>query len=120
MSLTRFNRLITASVRALFAVCVAVLLVFSHVMPAQAIGSSPSSHSKGAEVLDETYEKSKEALRNEPRSMGELQSDAQQGVNEVQGTADRDKLYTPENSNHRADSVEQNIKEGLERVTGKR
>lgn len=124
MNLTHLKRLIKASARYFVMICVGALLIFSQIQPAFAIekgsSSTPSSPSKGAEVLDDIYETSKESLRNEPRSRQELEDTANPGINEVQGTADSDKTYRPAESSQRADSIEQNIKEGLEKVTGNR
>lgn len=100
-----------AIARVLVAVCVAVLLTVSHVLPAFAASSHESSDS-----LPRVRNKSEQALKEEPRSRSKVQTEAQKGVNEVQGGADAQRMNHPDNS-QQATSVEEKVREGLSNIT---
>lgn len=95
-----------------------VLLFFVSAAPAFAIGSSPSHPTKGEEPLDEILKESQESIKGGPRQMNEVQSKANRGLNEVQGSANVENMNRPENSS--AEAVSEQVKEALESVTGKK
>jgi hypothetical protein len=105
-------------VRFLVAAFVSTLLFLTNAFPALAISTSPSSLQKGEAPINDIYEKSKDVLKAEPRTQEELQTEANKGINEIQGDADRDQMNTPENSQDAVTAKEQ-LERVLERVTGK-
>ncbi|MGF1521183.1 MAG: hypothetical protein ACFBSF_02520 [Leptolyngbyaceae cyanobacterium] len=85
-------------VRAALAVAACALLMFGAVSPAVAFGSSPSSPSKGTAEMNDLQATSKQAVRGESRSLEEVQSKAENGLNGVQGSAGANKMNTPGDS----------------------
>lgn len=104
-------------VRLLIVASVCCLLFLVNILPAAAIGSSPSNPSEGATRLDEIYRKSEEVTKADPLSMEETQREANRGVNEIQGAADIHQMNRPENSGQ-ATAVEEQVKRVLEKVKG--
>ncbi len=102
----------------LMAIFVAVSMLFSSVAPANALGSDRSNLRSGEAKLDKIYEKSEDALRTPPLSPEKAVPNAVEGINEVQGAADAEKMKRPENS-QQATSVEEQIKKTLEKATNK-
>lgn len=104
-------------VRLLLTACVCALLLFSQVMPAySATQSSPTS---GEANLTKIEEEAQKAVLEDPYSREKTQAKANEGLNEVQGAADAEKQLRPSNTKPGAESVEQKVKEALEKVTGK-
>lgn len=102
--------------RLLLAVCVCALLVFSSVTPAYSATSS--SPTKGETKLLDIEKKSQDAVLDNPWSLKDTQEEANKGLNEIQGSADADKMKRPENSQG-AESIEQKIQKTLEKAEGK-
>jgi hypothetical protein len=105
--------------RLLVMIVACAFLFFSNVLPALAISSSPSDPRSGETPLNEIFEKSEDALKAEPRSMRELQSEASKGYNEIQGDADfnAEEMKRPENSQD-AVTAEDQVKNALKKITG--
>ena len=99
-----------AIARVLIAVCFGVLLTLSHVLPAAA-----SSH-EGSDSLPKVRNKSEQVLQEEPRGRNKVQTEARRGVNEVQGSADANRMNRPENSQQET-TVEEKVREGLSNIT---
>lgn len=109
---------LTASVRPFVIAAVCTLFLFTSVAPALAIGGSNSSPSKGLEQLNGVQDKSEEAISGDLSSNNDGESvmkNSAEGLNGVQGKADKEDMYSPENSS--ATSVEENIEAALEEVT---
>ena len=109
-------------VRFLVAVCVCTLLLFSHPFPAYSAPVNPTGNqtapTEGESQLLQIEREAQEAVLKDPYSREETQYKASQGLNEVQGAADLDKMKRPENSQG-ATSVEDKVKNALEKVTGR-
>jgi len=92
----------------LIAIVFSVLFLF-HTLPASAIGSSPSDPRSGEVQLDAIYEKSEDALRQEPRTLKQIQTQSSKGYNEVQGAADlnNQQMQRPENSQDTTTAADQ-------------
>ncbi|GEM_PF-1810001 len=92
------------------------LLVFSGLSPALALDRATSSPSEGAAVLDNIKNESKDAVQDGVDRSQKIQNKAQSGPNEVQGSADLHKMYTPRNSddNTGATSVRKQIENVFE------
>jgi hypothetical protein len=78
-------------------------LVFASGFPALAArsGSNPSNGANannGAVHLDEIQDRTQEAVENPELSLNPLDKLPEDGLNEVQGTADRDKMLNNSNS----------------------
>jgi hypothetical protein len=102
--------------RLLVALCACAFLIFANAVPAFAAKSDPR---QGEEQLLGIEAKSQEKALEQPSSRAETQAEANAGINEIQGAADKEKMYTPEKS-ARAGSVERNVQKSLEKVTGNR
>ncbi|WP_346293826.1 hypothetical protein [Sphaerothrix gracilis] len=103
-------------VRVCLSFAIAAVLMLSYVSPAAALGGRQSAPNEGVDQLQGVQEKSEQALKREPRSREDVQSDAAQGTNEIQGAADAEKMYRPENS-QASESIEQRVEEALSDVT---
>ncbi len=116
-----FNKLSALLVRlrpfAIAATCAFVLFV--NAAPAFAFGNSSSQPEKGLEQLNGVQEMSEDAItkngKNDMSSMRNVSKNAEKGLNEVQGAADKENMISP--SSARAESVESNIEEALESIT---
>ena len=76
-----------------------------------------SNPSQGVTPLKTIEQKSKEALRSEPRNLSEVQTEAKKGINAVQGAADSEKMKNPANA--KSTSVEEQVSDVLSNITGK-
>lgn len=97
---------------------VCALLLFTSATPALAFGNSSSSPAKGVEQLNGVQKESEKAISGDLSSNNDGKSvmkNSAEGLNGVQGKADREDMYSPEGA--KATSVEENIKETLEEIT---
>lgn len=115
MSFISFNLPTQRLVRALVAVCICAMLFVSSAFPAFAITSNPT---KGEDKLLGIEKEAQEAVQNKPMGLKETQEKASEGPNEVQGDADMDKMKNASNTN--ATSFEQQVKNVVEGITGKK
>jgi len=118
----RFKLSALRPVRFLVAVCVCALLVFSNAFPAYSDPVNPTASrtapEKGEEQLRSIEREAQEAVIETPYSREKTQAKANEGLNEIQGTADIEKMKRPENT--QATSVEEKSKNFLEALTGKK
>lgn len=116
----RLNLSTLRPIRFLLAVCVCALLVFSHTLPAFSAPVNPTASGtapeQGEAQLRSIEREAQEAVLDNPYSREETQAKANEGLNEIQGTADVGQMKRPENA--QANSVESKIKNVLEKVTG--
>ncbi len=91
-------------VRFVVAAFFGALLLFSNALPTLAVSSSPTS---GEDQLQKIEQKSEDVLKSNPRSLEEVQADAENGLNTVQGEANKNKMKNPGNTS--AMSVEEQI-----------
>jgi hypothetical protein len=114
-----FNLYKTRVMRFLVTVTLCMVMIFSftaNAFAASGMTSNPSSPKQGEAKLDEVYGKSEDALRNPPLSARQVESEANKGVNEVQGAADLEKMKSPENSGE-ATTVEEQVEKVLDKAT---
>lgn len=89
------------------------ILFFANAFPAVAATSDPREGEVGLKSIQaETDTVAKEA----PLGLKETQKKAEEGINEVQGAADKEKMKTPENAD--ATSFEEQVKEGYKNLFG--
>lgn len=105
-------------VRFLIVALTCALVFLSSAVPALAIGSYQSDPKEATTQLLETQKKTDETAKSAPLGLKKVQEESNKGLNEVQGDADINKMKRPENSAN-VDSVEDNVKNLLEKVTGK-
>ena len=79
--------------------------------------AATSNFTQGEDALKEIQKDSEQLLRGGPPSLEETQSKAQEGINEVQGGADKDMMKNPLNTGTTT-SVEDQIKEGMDNIRG--
>jgi hypothetical protein len=96
------------------------LLLLTNAFPAFAIGTDKSDPTQATDQLNQIQRKTDQIATEPPPSMSREQEETSGGgLNEVQGTADIDKMSRPENSQN-ATTVEDEVKGILEKVTGKK
>lgn len=111
-------------IRLFVAVFACVFLVFSSAAPALSgtetpqPNAAPSAPQQGEANLTAIEKEAQKAVLDDPYSRKETQVKANEGLNEIQGTADAEKMSRPENA--QATSVEDNSKSFLEALTGKK
>lgn len=109
-------------IRLFVAVCACVFLVFSSAAPALSDtpqpGAKPSAPQQGEANLTSIEKEAQKAVLDDPYSRKETQVKANEGLNEIQGTADAEKMSRPENAE--ASSVEEKSKNFLEALTGRK
>jgi hypothetical protein len=113
----KFSRIISITLKTVLVAFTCALMILNSAFPALAMESSRSNPSAGEAPLDRIFEKSEEVTKADPLSMEETQRRANEGINEIQGAADKDQMYRPENSN--ATTPKQQFQNALEKVTGK-
>lgn len=95
------------------------LLIFSYAFPAAAtIGSTTSNPEDEVTQLTGIQKETDQLSTQAPPGLEETQKRANEGLNEIQGAADIEKMKRPENSGQ-ATSVEDQVKRVLDKVTGK-
>lgn len=118
----RFNFSALRPIRFFVAICTCVFLVFSSAAPALSDtpqpGANPSAPQQGEANLTAIEKEAQKAVLDDPYSRKETQVKSNEGLNEIQGTADADKMKRPENAE--ASSVEEKSKNFLEALTGKK
>ncbi|MHC5598045.1 MAG: hypothetical protein ACYTXC_19255 [Nostoc sp.] len=105
-------------VRFLIVAFTCALVLFSNAFPAFAIDSYQSDSTEGTTQLLDIQAKTDKNAKEPPIGLEKTQKETNEGLNEVQGAADIDKQKRPENSQG-STSVEENIRNVLEKVTGK-
>jgi len=118
----RFKFSALRPVRVLMAICACVFLVFSSAAPALSDTpqpkAAPSAPQQGEANLTSIEKEAQKAAMDDPYSRKDTQVKANEGLNEIQGAADADKMSRPENA--QATSVEEKSKSFLEALTGKK
>ena len=102
-------------VKAFMAAAMCAFMLLGTAYPAMAFGNSSSDSSQGLVEMNEMKETSKDAVRNEPRNLQEVQNKAKQGSNAVQGNANLEKMNAPANS-QQAKTVAEQAEDILENV----
>ncbi len=119
----RFNMSALRPVRFLLAACVCALLLLSNAFPAFADPVNPTSNKsslqQGEANLQSIEKEAQKAVLKDPYSQKETKDKANQGLNEIQGSADFDQMSRSDNSQD-AISVEDKSKNFLEAITGKK
>lgn len=116
------------SVRLFMAACVCALMLFSNASPAYSFpnpfssndAAPTSSPTKGEDQLLGIEEGAqKTAIRQQDPLSGKVVTDlSNEGLNEVQGAADIDKMKRPSNS--QGETIEEIIQDKLEDATGQK
>jgi len=119
MNFTHLISFINRSFRVVIAGLLCVTLLFSNALPAAAIGANKSAPTEGTDQL-QGIEKEARKVGNpnaQPRSLQATQAKAEEGLNAVQGKADKEKMYRPSNSKD-ATTVEEKVEGFLGKITG--
>lgn len=93
MSFNKLNNWLKASIRVVLTVFVCGLLFVSVANPVQAVTSKPSD---GEANLNKIQDKTDDAARSAPFGIDEITQESQKGLNEVQGSADKEKMVSPD------------------------
>lgn len=113
MNFNRVNLIITQSTRFLIVAFACTVIFFASALPVFAIGSAPSNPTKGEVSLDKIQEKTDISTYDPPITIEEIQKRSQAekgGINEIQGTADANKMKNSGNS-QQANTAIDNIKD---------
>lgn len=118
----RYNFSALRPIRFLLTFCVCALLMFSFSFPAYSAPVNPTGSKtapqEGEANLTQIEREAQKAVLKDPYSRKQTQTKASGGLNEIQGSADADKMSRPDNSQD-ASSVEEKSKNLLEKLTGK-
>jgi hypothetical protein len=98
--------------RFLMAALLCTFLWLGSAIPSFAGVSSPA---QSEDALKQIQKDSEQLLRGGPPSLEEVQAKSQEGINEVQGGADKEKMKNPANSQG-STSVEEKIQEGMDNI----
>jgi hypothetical protein len=93
MSFNKLNNWLKSSIRAVLTIFICGLLFISVANPVQAATSKPSD---GEANLNKIQDKTDDAARSAPFGIDEITKESQKGLNEVQGSADAEKMISPE------------------------
>jgi hypothetical protein len=129
MKSIRFNlSALWRSLRLCVAACACALVLLSNATPAYSFpnpfapdnAAQPSNPTKGEDKLQSIEEGAQKTVnRSQDLLSGkEVTKRSNEGINEVQGAADADKMKNPANS--QSESVEDVLKDKLEAATGKK
>jgi hypothetical protein len=88
-------------------------LFISNTFPAQAATSNPRD---GEANLNEIQRKTDDVGYSNPQNIHEVTKEAQKGLNEVQGDADKDKMISPRDAKD-ATTVEEQANKFLDKLT---
>lgn len=119
MKIIGFISSIVRPVRFVVVAFTCALLVLTNAFPALAIGTTKSAPTEATDQLNGIQSKTDEKATKPPLGREETQAETYKGLNEVQGDADIDKMKRPENSQN-ATTVEDQVENFLEKVTGKK
>ena len=89
----KFNNWLKSSVRLVLTIFVCGLLFVASAYPAQAVSSKPTD---GEANLNRIQEETDDVARSNPRGIEEVTEKAQSGTNAVQGSADAEKMVSPD------------------------
>jgi hypothetical protein len=116
--------LLTNSIRILVTVCFCTLIFASNSVPAFAVTNSPN---EGPANLNEIQKRTDDLTKRTDDidkqdrsvfpSLKEVQSASEEGLNEIQGDADKDKMISPEDAKD-VTTVEDSIKKAFSKVKG--
>jgi len=103
-------------VRFLLTALMCTTLLFASVAPAQAANmfSNKSKPTDGTEQLKKIDDKAQQEINNPAMSLEEIEKRAQNGLNEVQGSADKNKMHT---SNSSEPAIGKKLEKALDKIT---
>jgi hypothetical protein len=101
-------------VRFLFTALICTILFFASVTPAQAAYLPKSKPTDGTTQLNKIDDKAQQEIDNPAMNLEEVEKRAQNGLNEVQGSADKNKMYTAKSSEP---AVGKKIEKALDKIT---
>lgn len=115
---------LATAIRTLVTVCFCTMIFISNSVPAFAVTSSPT---EGTAKLNDIQKRTDDLTKrtddiaNQDRSvfpsLKEVQSASKEGLNEIQGAADKDKMISPEDAKD-ATTVADSIKKTFDKVKG--
>jgi hypothetical protein len=118
VNIARIKSLLLNSARFLVVAVACTFLIFSSAFPALANSSAKSDPTEGSARLDDVQRKSEDILKRDPLDLQETQSEANKGLNEIQGNADASSMSRPSNS-RRAESPAERAEKALEKAVGR-
>jgi uncharacterized membrane protein len=104
---------IVRPVRFLIAGLMCALVFFANMTPAQAANVAKSKPTDGIEKLQKIDDDAYKNIEDPAMSLDEVQKRSQQGLNEIQGDSDKDKMYTSKSSKP---AVAQDIEKALDKL----
>ncbi|MEO1691692.1 MAG: hypothetical protein AAFR63_09230 [Cyanobacteria bacterium J06631_6] len=93
MLFNKLNNWLKSSIRLVLTVLVCGLMLVAVANPVQAATSKTTD---GEATLNKIQDKTDDVASSNPRGIGEVTSEAQKGLNAVQGAADSDKMVSRE------------------------
>lgn len=103
--------------RLAIALGVCIFLLFSQGMPAYSATSAPQAGEASLNQIEKESQKIIRADKPVPSTLEETTKRAQQGINEVQGSGDAEKMSRPENT-QQEESVEKKLDRAFKNIKG--
>lgn len=110
--LKKLNQMKFKPIRILVLGVCCVMLFWGSAVPALA---AQSPVDKGAEQLNKVQQETDKSAQEMPSSIEEVQEKTKEGLNAVQGSADREKMKGPESTTE-TDTMADTFKKGVERM----
>ena len=101
-------------VRLIFNALICTILFLATVTPAQAGMMSKSKPTDGTTQLNKIDDKAQKTIDNPAMDLEEIEKRSQNGLNEVQGSADKNKMYKSDSSEP---AIGNKIEKALDKVT---
>jgi hypothetical protein len=100
-------------VRFLVAGLICALIFFANITPAQAANVAKSKPTDGVEKMQKIDDNAYKNIEDPAMSLDEVQKRSEGGLNEIQGDADKDKMFTSKSSKP---AVAQDIEKALDKL----
>jgi hypothetical protein len=100
--------------RLLLTALVCTVLFFSSMNPAQADYTSKSKPTDGENRLQKIDDKAQESIDQPPMTLKDVEERNKNGLNEIQGSADKNKMYTSKSSKP---AVTDKMEKAMDKIT---
>lgn len=101
-------------VRLLLTALMCTVLFFGNMNPAQADYTSKSKPTDGENRLQKIDDKAQESIDQPPMTLKDIEERNKNGLNEIQGSADKDKMYTSKSSKP---AVTDKMEKAMDKIT---
>lgn len=103
------------SLFSMFSLLFCSALLFLGLTMAPSLAVQGSDLTKGTTQMPETMQAAEDVAKSDPMSMEEIEERSKGGLNEVQGSADKDKMYKS-NTNKPGPAIVQDVKKAIDKA----